>query len=160
MESEILTIKMREITIDLDDVLVKGGYIGYEIAEKLNEAEIKTYKHILGLTPYDVKKALKSKKDQRFEMFEAILRVYPVATKREDGTSEYLRSNLATCLSIWKKITKGDLKKEYLVLERLNEYIKKTNPKYLKRLSNWLKDVVLEVQDDSKIFSQSDIKVL
>ena len=151
---------MREITIDLDDVLVKGGYIGYEIAEKLNEAEIKTYKHILGLTPYDVKKALKSKKDQRFEMFEAILRVYPVATKREDETSEYLRSNLATCLSIWKKITKGDLKKEYLVLERLNEYIKKTNPKYLKRLSNWLKDVVLEVQDDSKIFSQSDIKVL
>jgi len=151
---------MREITIDLDSILALNSSVGYEIAKKLSAAEIELYKKILTLTPFNVKALLKEKLAERVELFESVVRAYPIATKREDGTSEYLRSNMATCLSAWRKLTKGDMRKEYLVMERLNEYILKTDPKYLKKLSNWLKDVVLEPEDTSKIFSQSGINIL
>lgn len=151
---------MREVTIDLDIALAMNKSVGYKIAEKLSIAELELYKRILGLTPYKTKQLEKEKREERLELFEGLVRAYPISTKRDDGRSEYLRANLTTCLSIWKRLTKGDIKKEYLILERLNEYVRKTEPKYLKKLSNWLKDVVLEEPLESKVFSQSDIEIL
>ena len=151
---------MREVTIDLDKILLSEKPVGYEIAKRLSIAEIELYKKILGLTPQKIKELIQSKKGERKELFEAVVRAYPISTKRDDGSSDYLKANLTTCLSTWRKITKGDIKKEYMLLEKLNKYIQKTEPKYLKKLSNWLKDVVLEPEQDSKLFSQSNIEIL
>lgn len=152
---------MREVTIDLDHVLSMNEPVGYQIAKKLTVAEIELYKPILGLTSQKVKKAINDKNQERIELFEAVVRAYPMYTKRSNGVSEFLRSNMTTCLSLWKKATKGDIKKEYLLLQRLQEYIRTTDPKYLKKLSNWLKDVVVEPEDESKIFSQErDIMII
>ena len=145
---------MREVTIDLDHVLSVNEPVGYEIAKKLTVAEIELYKPILGLTNHKIKSTIKDKKSERIELFEAVVRAYPIVAKRNNGESEYLRANMATCLSLWKKATGGDIKKEYLILQRLQDYILKTDPQYVKKLSNWLKDVVVEPQDESKIFSQ------
>lgn len=145
---------MREVTIDLDHVLDMNEPVGYQIAKKLTIAEIERYKPILGLTNHKIKSTINDKKNERIELFEAVVRAYPIIAKRPNGESEYLRANLATCLSLWKKATGGDIKKEYLILQRLQDYIQNTDPKYVKKLSNWLKEVVVEPVDESKIFSQ------
>lgn len=152
---------MREVTIDLDHVLSMNEPVGYQIAKKLTAAEIELYSPILSLTPQKIKKAINDKKEERIELFEAVVRAYPMYTKRINGTSEFLRSNMATCLSLWKKATKGDIKKEYMLLQRLQDYVHNTDPKYLKKLSNWLKDIVIDPEDESKVFSQErDIQIL
>lgn len=151
--------EMREVTIDLDKILLSQKPVGYEIAKKISSAEIEYYQSILGITPQSIKKITREKRTERKELFEAVVRIYPTISKRESGMSEYLKKNIVTCFSIWRNITEGDMKKEYMLLERLNEYIKDTDPKYLKKLSNWLKEVVLE-PEESKTFSQSDIKIL
>jgi hypothetical protein len=145
---------MREITIDLDHALDMNEPVGYQIAKKLTISEIEQYKAILGLTNHKIKSTIRDKKNERIELFEAVVRAYPIIAKRPNGESEYLRKNLATCLSLWKKATGGDIKKEYLILQRLHDYIHNTDPKYIKKLSNWLKEVVVEPEDESKIFSQ------
>jgi len=150
---------MREVTIDLDKILLSQKSVGYEIAKKISGAEIEHYQSILGLTPQAVTKLLSSKKAERKELFEAVVKAYPTISKRENGSSEYLKKNLVTCFSIWRKITEGNMQKEYMLLDRLGEYIKDTDPRYLKKFSNWLKDVVLE-PEQPLTFSQADIQIL
>lgn len=150
---------MREISIDLDKALLSNRPVGYEIAKKITASEIEYYKKILNLPLSDLSKLIKEKREERKELFEAVVRTYPALARRKDGRSEYLKKNITSCLSNWRKLTEGDIKKEYKVLEVLNEYIIKTDPAYLKKLSNWLKEVNLDQDDKVKSFSQSDIPI-
>lgn len=147
-----------KITIDLSKVKNFNDIV-LEIADKIPKEDLGEYKTILGLSDELFNKICKSKNKSRKELFEILFSIYPSTTKRENGESEYLKLGRNVAFKVWKEKTQGNIDLEYLFISKLNDYIKYTDPKYLKKFQNWIKEVVL-VNEESKIFSQSSIEIL
>lgn len=147
-----------KITIDLKKAKTLKDIV-LQIAKKIPKEELLEYKDTLELDDKEFDKIYKSKPRSRKELFEILYSIYPNTTKRENGESEYLKLGRTTAYKIWKEKTMGSIELEYLLISRLNDYIRGTDPKYLKKFQNWLRGVVVENVED-KVFSQSNIEIL
>lgn len=147
-----------KLTIDLKKVKSLKDIV-LQIAKQIPKEELLEYKEILGIENDLFEKIYKSKNRSRKELFELLYSIYPNTTKRENGESEYLKLGRNAAYKTWKEKTMGNIELEYMLISRLNDYVRCTDPKYLKKFQNWLKGVVIENIED-KVFSQSNIEVL
>ena len=147
-----------KVTIDLSKVKSTKDIV-LQIAQKIPKEELLEYKDILALPDNVFDKLYKSKSRSRRELFELLYSIYPNTTTRESGESEYLKLGRNVAYKTWKEKTDGNIDLEYMLISRLNDYVRATDPKYLKKFQNWLKGVVIENME-SKVFSQTDIEVL
>lgn len=147
-----------KLTIDLKRVKSLKDIV-LQIAKQIPKEELLEYKEILGIENDLFEKIYKSKNRSRKELFELLYSIYPNTTKRENGESEYLKLGRNAAYKTWKEKTMGNIELEYMLISRLNDYVRCTDPKYLKKFQNWLKGVVIENIED-KVFSQSNIEVL
>lgn len=146
------------VTIDLSKAKNLQDIV-LQIAKKIPKEDLMEYKDLLGLPENIFTKIYKSKQRSRKELFEILFSIYPTTTTRENGESEYLKLGRNSAYKTWKTKTMGNLELEYLLISRLNDYIRCTDPKYLKKFHNWLKEVVME-NVEHKVFSQSNIEIL
>lgn len=146
------------VTIDLSKAKNLKDIV-LQIAKKIPKEDLMEYKDLLGLPENIFTKIYKSKQRSRKELFEILFSIYPTTTTRENGESEYLKLGRNSAYKTWKTKTMGNLELEYLLISRLNDYIRCTDPKYLKKFHNWLKEVVME-NVEHKVFSQSNIEIL
>ncbi len=130
-----------------------------QIAKKIPKEELLEYKNVLGIPDNVFEQIYKSKTKSRRELFEILYSIYPTTTKRENGESEYLKMGRNSAYKIWKERTMGNMEIEYLLISRLNDYIRCTDPKYLKKFQNWLRETVIE-NIEHKVFSQSSIEII
>jgi len=81
--------------------------------------------------------------------YDEFLEHFPVKVLRPDGTTDYLRSDLKRCKSIYNKMIKGDREIHNNILRYLDEEVKVRNQtnqmKFMKRLPKWLASEEWEV---------------
>ena len=74
--------------------------------------------------------------------FDEFLEHFPIKVTRPEGNTDYLRSDLKRCKTLYNKITKGDRDIHNSIIRYLDEEVKertKTNQmKFMKRLPTWL----------------------
>lgn len=87
------------------------------------------------------------------DLFDDILKIYPVKVQRPDGTFDYLRTDLQRCRKLYNNtIVKNSFRKHERILKALKYEIEirtlEGSLKYMKRLPKWLNS------EDWKIYEE------
>lgn len=90
---------------------------------------------------------------QAEDMFDELLKIYPIKVQRPDGNMDYLRTDVARCRKMYNNtIIKKSFKKHEDIIKALKFEIeirkKEDSLKYMKRLPKWL------ASEDWKVFEE------